>query len=67
MQEQIIKLKAADALDEMQGLERAVAFRRFLGAYSYEQIASELGLSEVESMKIAAAGLRRIKDQVFGK
>jgi len=67
MDEQHIKIRVADALDQMQGIEQAVAYHRFLGDYSYEQISDDLQISSQEAAKIAAAGLMQIKQYVFGK
>ena len=55
----------AEAFDSMQGLEAQVMHRRFLGEHSHEQISRDLGLSEQESARIAAEGLRRVKNQLF--
>lgn len=55
----------AELFDKMQGLEAQVMHRRFLGDHSHERIAQDLGLSERDSIRIAAAGLKRIKDQTL--
>lgn len=66
MDQESIMYRAAEALDNMQGLEAAVAHRRYLGDYTHAQISEELSISEQESVFLAAAGLKRIKNHVFG-
>ena len=60
-----IMYRTAEALDAMEGLEAAVTHRRYLADYSHTQISEELNISETESMTLAAAGLKRIKNHVF--
>lgn len=64
--EENLLYQVAEALDLMQGMEAQVMHRRFLADHSHEQIALDLGLSEAESLQLAASGLRRIKEYVFG-
>lgn len=65
MDQKNIMYRTAEALDEMQGLEAAVTHRRYLADYSHAQIAAELNITEQDSARLAASGLRRIKDHVF--
>lgn len=65
MESKNIMYRTAEALDAMEGLEAAVVHRRYLADYSHTQISEELNISETESMALAAAGLKRIKNHVF--
>lgn len=65
MEEGMMMFRTAEALDTMMGLEAAVTHRRFLAEYSHAEIAAELEITEQESIALAAAGLKRIKDHVF--
>lgn len=66
MTEENMLYQIAEALDLMQGMEAQVMHRRFLADHSHEQIARDLGLSEAESLRLAASGLRRLKEHVYG-
>ena len=65
MTKEVDLISLAEMFDKMQGLEAQVMHRHFLGDYSHEQIAQDLDLSTQESIRIAADGLRRIKNQTF--
>lgn len=57
--------RLAELFDSMQGVEAQVMHRRFLAEHSHAQISKELGLSEQQSIEIAASGLRRVKNEIF--
>lgn len=58
-------LEICDAIDGIERFQALVTVRHYLAGHSHEQIASDLGLSEQESIRIASGGLRRIKNQVL--
>lgn len=65
MREPEIMWQTAEALDRLEGAEAIAAYMRFLGGYTYDRIASEIGLPPKDCQKLALGGLKRIKDHVF--
>jgi DNA-directed RNA polymerase specialized sigma24 family protein len=57
---------AVDALCSLEGIEAKVTFRRYLGSYTHEHTAQELGISVEESRQLAISGLIKMKQQIFG-
>lgn len=58
----------ADQLDHMAAtgdMEAEVVYRRYLHGYTHEQTAAELNIPVEMSQKIAAQGLKKIKDSAY--